>query len=171
MATSDFSSQKCGDFCAASVLVQEKPFIHFAGNSDIYLFILPQCQILAPKKTLNLMLYSNLKICTQVQKSNNEERTSFGIRFCMLITESIQQWTKRKSHSFSSKLFVIFVSSGNTHSKEPMLSIRYLCWVFPTQSPHPQDSAKNWFKVFNCQPLYCFSKTILNIAQKCPNLF
>jgi hypothetical protein len=58
--------------------VQEKPFIHFAGNSDIYLFILPQCQILAPKKTLNLMLYSNLKICTQVQKSNNEERTSFA---------------------------------------------------------------------------------------------
>jgi hypothetical protein len=34
----------------------------------------------------------------------------------MLITESIQQWTKRNSHSLSLKLFVIFVSSGNTHS-------------------------------------------------------
>ncbi len=105
----------------------------------------------APKKTLNLILYSNLKICTQVQKSNNEERTSFAIRFCMLITDSIQQWTKRNSHSVSSELFVIFVSSGNTPKpKEPMLSIRYLCWVFPTQSSHPQDSAKNSFKVFNC---------------------
>jgi hypothetical protein len=118
------------------------------------------------------MLYSNLRICTQVQKSNNEERTSFAIRFCMLVTESIQQWTKRKSHSLSSKLFVIFVSSGKHTFRRTNANLSDIFVGFFQHNHHTHMIVPKICSKYSIVSLFiAFQKQILKIALNCPNLF